>query len=140
MQLSYNGVKQLKLREGFRDKAYKDTVGIWTIGYGSTKVRGVPVKEGDTITEAEAEEQFLADTAWAQTCVNQSVQVPLTQNQFDALVSLVYNIGAAAFMKSTLLKVLNLMCYDLAADAFMMWTKQKELIPRRKSEVKQFQQ
>jgi lysozyme len=139
MQISYNGVKLLKELEGFRNEAYLDSGGIPTIGYGSTRVNGVPVKMGDTITEPEAEHQLLLDVAWAQTCINQSVHVPLKQNMFDALVCFVYNVGADAFMKSTMLKMLNLQLYDIAANEFLRWDRvngneNQGLLNRRKKE------
>lgn len=121
MQLSYNGVKLLQQFEGFRDKAYKDSAGIWTIGYGSTHVNGVAVAEGDTITREDAEKQMFLDTSWAQTCINQNVEVPLRQVQFDALVCFVYNVGCGAFIKSTLLKLLNMKLYELASNEFLRW-------------------
>lgn len=123
MQLSYNGVKLLQEFEGFKNEAYKDSAGIWTIGYGSTHVDGVAVQEGDTITQEKAEHQMFLDTAAAQTCINANVEVPLKQCMFDALVSLVYNIGGGAFLKSTLFKLLNLQLYDLAANEFVRWNR-----------------
>lgn len=121
MQLSYNGVNLLQELEGFRDKAYQDSAGIWTIGFGSTHINGVAVQEGDTITKEAAVHQMFLDTAGAQTCINQNVEVPLNQNQFDALVCFVYNVGCGAFLKSTLLKVLNMRLYDLAYNEFPRW-------------------
>ena len=121
MQLSFNGLEFLKQNEGFRDKAYKDTGGVWTIGYGSTKVDGVPVEQGQTITEAKASAQLSFDITWAQTAVNKSVRVPMTQNQFDALVDFVYNVGEIAFSRSTLLRVLNERQYAEAAEQFLRW-------------------
>jgi lysozyme len=143
MQISYNGVKLLKELEGFRNEAYLDTGGVPTIGYGSTKVNGIPVKMGDTITEPEAEHQLLLDVTWAQTCINQNVHVPLKQNQFDALVCFVYNVGADAFQKSTMLKLLNMMLYAEAADQFSRWIydngkKVDGLINRRSKEQAMF--
>lgn len=145
MQLSYNGVKFLKDQEGFRSEAYLDTGGVWTIGYGTIKIDGIPVKQGDSISEVKAEECLLSDIAWAQTCVNQNVEVPLRQTQFDALVSLVYNIGCDAFMKSTLLKLLNLQLYDMAAGQFERWVMDngkriQGLVNRRTKERKIFEQ
>jgi len=93
----------IKQFEGFRDKAYKDAVGVWTIGYGTT----TNVKPGDTVTQAQAEAFLKRDAKqFADTIVN-NVKVPLTNNQFAALLSLVYNIGGNAFQKSTLLKKIN---------------------------------
>ena len=121
MQISYNGIEFLKQREGFKSVAYKDTGGVWTIGYGSIRINGKPVEAGQTISMAEAEEALRADLAWAQTAVNQHVKVPLTQGMFDALVSFVYNVGEEQFRRSTLLRLLNLKQYKEAAGQFERW-------------------
>lgn len=121
MQISFNGIAFLKEREEFRDKAYQDTGGVWTIGYGTTKVVGKPVYEGLTCTEKQAEQWLTDDLAWAQTAVNKLVKVLLKQNQFDALVSFVYNIGDYAFSGSTLLRLLNAKQFDKAAAEFDKW-------------------
>lgn len=121
MQISFNGLQFLKDGEGFRKEAYKDTGGVWTIGYGTIKWLGKPVEQGMTMTEKEAELALQADLAWAQTAVNKLVKAPLSQNMFDALVSFVYNIGENAFMKSTLLRKLNARDYKGAAQEFLRW-------------------
>jgi lysozyme len=121
MKLSYNGIQFLKEREGFREDAYLDTGGVWTIGYGTTKRNGKPVEPGMRVSVQEAEEDLQADLTWAQTCVNQGVKVKLSQNMFDALVSFVYNIGETAFKKSTMLRLLNLGLYELASAQFNRW-------------------
>lgn len=121
MQISFQGLNSLKQLEGFRKEAYKDTGGVWTIGYGTIKWMGKPVIQGMTITEQEAELALQADLAWAQTAVNQLVRVPLKQNMFDALVSFVYNIGENAFSKSTLLRKLNNKDYVGAGKEFLRW-------------------
>lgn len=123
MQLSYNGLEFLKDQEGFRAKAYKDGGGVWTIGYGTTRVDGKPVEEGMTCTESQALVWLGQDTASAQTKLNQLVKVPLRQNQFDALVSFVYNIGEDAFEKSTLLRMLNMGDYMGAYAQMSRWDK-----------------
>jgi lysozyme len=143
MQISFNGIKALKEYEGFEPKAYKDTGGVWTIGYGTIKWLGKPVEQGMVITEKEAELALQADLAWAQTAVNQLVRVPLTQFQYDALVSFVYNIGENAFMKSTLLRILNEKKYLEAAQQFDRWVNDngkliKGLIVRRSKEKLMF--
>jgi lysozyme len=107
MQISYSGLEALKKFEGFRDKAYLDTGGVWTIGYGTTVVDGKPVEAGMTCSEAQAGEWLRVDCATAQTAVNQLVRVPMKQAQFDALVSFTYNVGVNAFRASTLLRKLN---------------------------------
>lgn len=121
MQLSHNGIDLIKDREGFSKVAYKDTGGVWTIGYGTTKVNGVPVQEGMTCTIEQGCLWLEEDARWAQTAVNKAVKVPLNQNQFDALVSFVYNVGEDAFYKSTLLRKLNSGDYHGAAKEFERW-------------------
>lgn len=143
MQISKQGLEALKLREGFRAKAYKDTADIWTIGYGTIKIGGVPVKEGDTITIEKATECLLKDIKWAEDCVNKETEVHLEQYQFDALVSFVYNIGTAAYSRSTLLRLLNQGKYLSAADQLLKWVYSggkitPGLLNRRHSERKQF--
>ncbi len=143
MQISFNGIQSLKELEGFRAKAYKDTGGVWTIGYGTIKWLGKPVEAGQTITDKEAVLALQADLAWAQTAVNQLVRVPLKQHMFDALVSFVYNIGETAFSKSTLLRLLNEGKYDQAANEFKRWNQDNGkiipgLVSRRKVEESLF--
>lgn len=135
MKLSDNGAKVLILREGLKLKAYKDTKGIWTVGVGHT---GPEVVEGLVITKEKAHELFQKDVAWAEDAVN-LVKVPLTQNQFDALVSFVFNIGAGAWKRSTMLKMLNAGDYVGATKQFDRWVIPKEITSRRMSEKAQFQ-
>ena len=95
---------KLKQWEGLRLTAYKDSGGVLTIGYGHT---GPDVKAGMTITEAQAEMLLMRDLSRFEQSVERSVKVPLTDNQFGALVSFAYNVGTEAFERSTLLKKLN---------------------------------
>lgn len=118
MKLSAEGLRALQGYEGLRLAAYRDAGGVWTIGYGHT---GPEVVEGLTWTREEAEAALARDTEWAQAAVRNDVTVPLTQPQFDALVSLVYNIGAGAFARSTLLRLLNAGDYRGAAEQFLVW-------------------
>ena len=143
MELSKNGLEQIKLREGFRKEAYLDTANIWTIGYGTTRIAGVPVKKGDTIDVGKATACLLEDCKCTVAAVNRLVKVQLTQNQFDALVSFVYNLGAAALEHSTLLRYLNVGRYKSAADQILQWVYSggkvtPGLVTRRKSEWLQF--
>jgi len=141
MKTSTEGLDKLIAREGERLKAYKDTKGIWTIGVGDIDLNndGIrDVKEGMTITHAQSMANLGMDIKWAEDAVNKGVKVPLTQNQFDALVSFVFNIGASAFASSTLLKVLNLGNYDEAAKQFDRWHIPPEIIGRRDGEKDQF--
>lgn len=135
MKLSANGATTLTLREGVRLKAYKDTKGIWTIGVGHT---GPEVVQGLTWTKEKAQEVFVKDVSWAEDAVNKYVTVPLTQNQFDALVSFTFNVGEFAFKRSTLVKKLNVGDYEAAAKEFDKWVIPIEITSRRMSEKAQF--
>lgn len=135
MKTSANGLDKLKKREGVRQKAYLDTKGIPTIGVGHT---GPEVYIGLVWTMQQVDDAFADDIEWAEDAVNGYVNVALTQNQFDALVSFVFNIGETAFRRSTLLRILNTGDYVEAANCFDMWHKPKEIISRRDSEKAQF--
>ena len=119
MKISQNGIDLIKEFEGCSLVAYQDIAGIWTIGYGST--RGV--KKNDEITEEQAEDMLLMALASVWAAVNSLVKVPLTQNQFDALVSFTYNVGEGHLENSNLLKLLNGCHYQGAAEEFLRWNK-----------------
>ena len=122
MSVSNKGVDLICEFEGKRLVAYDDGVGVWTIGFGTIKYpNGVRVKKGDTCTLDQAKEYMRHDLIEFEHTVNSSVKVPLNQNQFDALVSLAYNIGSNAFKSSTLVKKLNTGDYRGAADQFNVW-------------------
>ena len=113
----------IKRHEGLRLRAYLPTPNDrWTIGYGHTS----GVKNGMVITEARAEELLLQDVAWVQDALNTSIKVPVTQNQYDALGSFVFNLGATNLRNSTLLKKLNAGDYEGAANEFLKWNKQRD--------------
>lgn len=105
--LSPRGADFITTFEDFRENAYLDVAGIWTIGYGSTRIDGRPVVAGQTITREQARLAFMADVATVLRFLESSVLVPLTQSQVDALTSLCYNIGVGAFQRSTLRRTLN---------------------------------
>ncbi|MEW5290308.1 lysozyme [Erwinia papayae] len=117
MQISNAGIALIKRFEGLELKAYKDAVGIPTIGYGHTH----NVKMGDVITGTQADAFLREDLQVAELTVNTNVTVKLSQGKFDALVSFVFNLGAGNFVKSTLLKKLNDGDYAGAADEFPRW-------------------
>jgi lysozyme len=100
-----------------RTSAYQDGGGVWTIGYGHT--RGVT--EGMTCTSDQAAQWLQNDVAAAVVCVLHMVDVAISQAQFDALVSFVFNVGAGNFASSTLLRKLNAKDYTGAADEFLKW-------------------
>ena len=104
MKISQNGVDLIKRFEGLELEAYQDVAGIWTIGYGHT---GPDVTPGMRITEQEAEDLLKKDLKPREDAVGRLVKVPLNQNEFDALVSFVYNVGEANFKKSTARSRLN---------------------------------
>jgi lysozyme len=135
MQISKEGLELLKEREGVRNHAYQDSKGIWTIGVGHT---GPEVKEGLVWTDAEVDEALEKDVGWAEKAINDQVSTPLTQSQFDALVSLVFNIGVGAFRRSTVLRWLKVGNFEGAAQAILMWNKPREILPRRRGEYQQF--
>lgn len=112
----------LREHEAFRPTAYRPTRrDRWTIGYGHTN----GVKYGDTCTMAQAIYWLRSvDTAWASVAVDDYVSVPLTQNQYDALCSFVFNVGEHQFAESHLLVLLNERKYSLAADEFLRWDHQ----------------
>jgi GH24 family phage-related lysozyme (muramidase) len=107
MEINQNGIDLIKKFEGLSLKPYKDAAQLWTIGYGHLIKGGEYEKFKDGITQQEAEELLKEDMAWAERAVNKYVKVDINQNQFDALVCLVFNIGAKAFFDSTLLKWIN---------------------------------
>lgn len=117
MTPSENAEKLLESFEGCVLEAYRDIRGIPTIGYGHT--RGV--KMGDMITGETAGLLLLEDLDVAVDAINDAVKVPLTQNQFDALCSFVYNIGVGAFRSSTMLKRINAGDFAGAAAEFPRW-------------------
>lgn len=122
MHISPSGIDLICNFEGLRLKAYDDGVGVWTIGFGTTKYpNGIRVKKGDTCTLDQAKAYMQNDLKSFEQTVNNTVKVPLNQNQFDALVSLAYNIGTNAFSKSTLVKKLNANNIRGAADQFNVW-------------------
>lgn len=122
MKLSQRGIDLIKQFEGYSSKAYPDpaTGGApWTIGYGTTK----GVKPGMVITAQQAEKMLRDDVAKFESGVSSLITAPTTQGQFDAMVSLAYNIGLGNFGKSTLLKKHNSRCYTCAADQFRVWNR-----------------
>ncbi len=140
MNTSSNGTSLIKEFEGFMASAYLCPADVWTIGIGTTVYpNGTKVKKGDKCTQEQAMEYLQHDLRSFEKTVNDSVKAPLTQNQFDALVSLAYNIGSTAFKNSTLLKKLNAKDYLGAADQFLVWNKGggkvlKGLVRRREVE------
>lgn len=141
MNLGTAGEALIKSFEQFRPTAYLPTPrDVPTIGWGHTH----GVRMGDTCTQPTAEAWFQQDVASAVAAVNKAVTIPLTQNQFDALVSLAFNIGDGAFSGSTLVRSLNMKEYGFAAGQFAVWNKQAGrvlpgLVTRRAAEAALFE-
>ena len=137
---SGRGLDLIKVSEGFEAEAYPDpgnrvTGEPWTIGYGHT--RGV--RRGDTCTDAQATDWLREDLQAAEDAVRHMVDVPLTQMQFDALASFVFNVGPSAFGSSTLLRLLNAGDAAGAAEQFKRWNRGADgvlpgLVARRAAE------
>lgn len=115
---SAEGLALTKRYEGLRCKAYQDSGGIWTIGYGHT---GRDVTAGKVISELEAEALLRADLRSAIDCVNLNLKVAAEQNHFDALVDFCFNAGRGNFVHSTLLSKANAKDFNGAADQFERW-------------------
>lgn len=127
MKISPSGLTFIKQFEGLRLKAYQDQVGIWTIGYGSTQYdNGEKVKEGDVITVPRALELLEWGVNTKAVNISYLVKAILSHNQVDAILCLTYNIGAGAFAKSTVLKMINQDSSDPdIRTAWLMWDKAK---------------
>jgi lysozyme len=135
MNISQEGLSLIKRFEGCELEAYKCAAGVWTIGYGSTK----GVKEGDTVSQEEADKLLLHEMEEYEGYINDMVNVDLEQNQFDAMVSWVFNLGPTNLKASTLLKVLNAKDYEGVPAQIKRWNKAggkvlQGLIRRREAE------
>lgn len=124
--------------EGFKSNAYQDIVGIWTIGFGTTG----GVKQGQTIDPVKALQRKLDDVQKFEGALKKCVKVPLHQHEYDAYLSLAYNIGPTAFCNSTLVRKLNSQDYAGACREILRWDKAggkpvRGLTLRREAEYKQ---
>ena len=144
MKISNAGIKLIQSFESLRLKAYPDPGSKdgkpWTIGFGST---GADIGPGTVWTKEKADQRFASDLRKFEQAVSLLVKVPLTQYQFDALVSFTYNLGIGSLKSSTLLKMLNEGYYSNAGLQLLRWTKNDGvemagLVRRRKAELKMF--
>lgn len=144
MKISKKGVDLITRWEGCKLTAYQDSVGVWTIGYGHTTAAGAPkVVKGLKITQQEAIEIFTRDVVKYERAVEKVLRRTPTQAQFDAMVSLCYNIGPGNFAKSSVVRMFNSGDFAGAAHAFSMWNKAKGkvltgLTNRRADEARHF--
>lgn len=143
MNISDKGLALIKSFEQFKAEAYLDAVGVPTIGWGTTRIDGQPVKLGMSCTMEQATVWLMHDLQEFENFIQDKVNVPLTQNQFDALCSLVYNIGTTNFASSSVLSMINKKDYKTAQARFLLWNKAggkvlKGLTRRRVAEAELF--
>jgi len=133
-KITQDGLDFIQDVEGCKLFAYLDTGGVWTIGVGHT---GPEVVKGLTCSMEQALQWLKEDSEEAQEAIRQSVEGLLTQNQFNALVSFVFNVGINAFKKSTMLKLINKGDFDGAAKEFTKWNKDngKEILGLSKRRI-----
>ena len=138
MQISNAGLQKIIQREGVFLHAYKDSVGVWTIGTGHTSAAGLPkVTPTLTITKQQNDQILRSDLAPIEAQAKKYIKVTVTQNQYDAIISIVFNVGPK-FWSGTAIKLLNQGNTKGAANAIMLWNKPPEIIGRRRSEQQQF--
>lgn len=135
LSLSAAAFGGLVMYEGYSSNAYRDVVGVETIGFGTTE----GVKMGDTITAPKAVQRALNDVSRFEGAVKQCVKVPLHQYEYDAALLISYNIGPTAFCNSTIVKRFNAGDYEGGCNAFVMWNKAggkvvRGLVVRREKE------
>jgi lysozyme len=139
MKTSQKGLDLIKKFEGFSDKEYICPAGKVTIGYGHVILPNEDFQQ--PMTKKEAEILLKKDLEPRESALNKFLKVKINQNQFDALMSLIYNIGIANFKQSTLLKFINDRLFDKVPDQFRRWkyinkVVSKGLLKRREEEIK----
>jgi lysozyme len=124
MKITTEGLSLIKQFEGFRSIAYRDAVGVWTIGYGHTAMAGAPdVKPGMTITQVEGEQILARDVELFARGVRQVLTVTLSDQQFSALISFAYNIGLGNFRKSSVFSAVNRKDFAAVARRLQLWNR-----------------
>ena len=118
--IGLKGIALVKEFEGCKLNAYLCPANVWTIGYGAT---GDGIKSGLVWTQQQAESDLIRTLSFIALSLDSLLKKPANQNQKDAMISLIYNIGQSAFKNSTVLRMFNAGNYTLAADAFLMWNK-----------------
>ena len=141
MRASQNAIDLIKRFEGCRYNPYRDSVGLWTVGYGNLIGDGKSLPSGDNrvFTQEEIDAFLVNDLTRTESGINMLVRVQLSQNQFDALCSFCYNLGIGTFQKSTLLKDINASMWDAAANDLLKFhfaggVSQPGLVKRRQAE------
>lgn len=124
MMMTEEGLALIRRLEGFRSEAYRDAVGVWTIGYGHTSMAGPPaVTAGLRITAEEGAAILARDVEAVAQGVRKAVTVELSDNQFSALVSFAYNVGLGAFRASSVLKTVNAGAFADVPARLALWVK-----------------
>lgn len=148
-QTSEQGVALIKEFEGCKLTSYPDVVGVWTIGFGTTRIKGKPVTKGMTCTQQEAENYLREDLHQFEQTVNSVLSQPIPPYQFDACVCLTYNIGSSGFLGSTICRKLksgntslvteqNFVAWNKVRDSRGILVESKGLTRRRKAEYHLF--
>jgi len=145
MKTSPNGIDLIKRFEGFSSKPYLCPANVWTIGYGATRLLdgSAVTKDTPSVTYEQGTKLLELQVEQFERAIDAAVHVALNQNQYDALVSLCYNIGIGNFSRSTLVKLLNAGNSTEASREFLRWNKVKGkpitgLTKRREEEMKLF--
>lgn len=124
MQMTEEGLALIREWEGFRGRAYRDAVGVWTIGFGHTSMAGAPeVSPGLEISRAQAEKILAHDVETFARGVASAVTIALSGNEFSALVSFAYNVGLGNFRSSSVLKALNAGDRSAVPRRLQLWVK-----------------
>ena len=140
MKISKKGIDLLKHFESYEMRAYKCPAEVWTIGWGFTQINGVKVKEGDIMTLEVANLELEKQLRTYENVVREVIKLDyINQNQYDALVSLCYNIGGSSFRRSDIVKLVNNRNFVGACRIFNLWSsvskkRSKGLLRRRMSE------
>jgi len=140
MKISKQGIALIKHFESYEMKAYKCPAGVWTIGWGFTRVNGLKIKKGDIMTLKAADLELIKQLKIYENVVKKVIIInKINQNQYDALVSLCYNIGGSSFRKSDIVQLVNSRNFIGACKIFNLWSKaagkrSKGLLRRRMSE------
>jgi len=139
--LSQKGVDLIASFEGFSSKPYRDSGGVWTIGFGTTYINNVKVSHGTpSVSRDQALGLLKINVRGTEKMMRKMITGVLTQSKWDALVSLTYNIGIGNFQKSSVLKYINAGDIKKAAESFILWNKDSTgkvltgLVLRRKTE------
>jgi len=144
MKINQAGLTLIKNFEGFRSNAYRDAVGIWTIGYGHTSMAGSPrVFKGQKISRQQGEDILARDVERFSQGIRPLIKVGLNENQFSALVSFAYNVGVGGFRRSSVLQRVNAGRFDAVPHRLSLWVKAggrtlRGLVRRRAAEGELF--